>query len=246
MKPHARMLAAACATFTTTCATFIGAGNAFADQGNPGIAPIDSRIAPQATYVELGAQWWQWALQAGATDNPLTDTTGEHCRVGQRGPVWFLAGTFFSSDVTARSCTVPGGKALFFPVLNVFAGAFLNDSPDTRTPQYLRNQIDELCTDESIADVSVTIDGAPVSDPTQYFTASARSTLFEIQLPGDNVFGLTTSDAVGLLLSPTVQKGLYLYVKPLAAGVHTVHWEGRWSCGSQHVTYTLDVLPGVQ
>lgn len=232
--------------FAAACATLIVAGNAIADQGNPGIVPVHSTVVTKATYMELGAQWWQWALQATNTDNPMTDPTGEHCRVGQRGAVWFLAGAFASLDATARSCTVPAGKALFFPVLNVFGGAFLNDPADTRTPEYLRDQIDALCSDESVAGVSVTIDGTPVADTTQYFTTSADSTVFEIQLPSDNLFGLTPADAVGLLLSPNVQKGLYLYLKALSPGPHTIHWEGSWNCGSQNVTYTLEVLPGVQ
>ena len=38
-------------------------------------------------------------------NNPLTDTTGEDCMVGQRGPVWFLAGTF-GGGPTTRSCSI--------------------------------------------------------------------------------------------------------------------------------------------
>ena len=37
--------------------------------------------------------------------------------VGQSGSVWFLAGIFGGGSAT-RTCAVPAGKALYFPVLN--------------------------------------------------------------------------------------------------------------------------------
>ena len=46
---------------------------------------------------QLTAQWQQWALSLPNDVNPLVDTTGALCGVGQRGPVWFLAGTFFGA-----------------------------------------------------------------------------------------------------------------------------------------------------
>ncbi len=69
---------------------------------------------------QLTAQWQQWALSLPNDVNPLVDTTGALCGVGQRGPVWFLAGTFFGGTVI-RTCTVPEGTTLFFPVINGFA-----------------------------------------------------------------------------------------------------------------------------
>ena len=37
--------------------------------------------------------------------------------LGQRGSNWFLAGTFGASTVT-RTCSIPEGATLFFPVIN--------------------------------------------------------------------------------------------------------------------------------
>jgi hypothetical protein len=37
--------------------------------------------------------------------------------IGQRGPVWFLAGARSGEPVTRR-CSIPEGVALFFPVIN--------------------------------------------------------------------------------------------------------------------------------
>jgi hypothetical protein len=73
----------------------------------------------------LAAKWWQWALTQPGSKSPLTDTTGQFCRQGQRGDVWFLAGNFGGqpvSPINRSSCTIPGGKDLFFPLVNSFSG----------------------------------------------------------------------------------------------------------------------------
>lgn len=65
----------------------------------------------------LAAEWWQWVLSIPESVNPLLDETGDDCVVGQRGPIWFLAGTFFGGTAE-RECPVPSGTRLFFPVIN--------------------------------------------------------------------------------------------------------------------------------
>ena len=84
---------------------------------NFNIAPIQSHPHGQ-TYSQWAAQWWQWALETPASENPLTDTTGQFAVVNQSGRVWFLAGNV--GGTTVRTITVPSGKALFFPIVNVF------------------------------------------------------------------------------------------------------------------------------
>lgn len=78
----------------------------------------DSR-AEDSGLKELSAQWWQWALSIPESANPLNEFTdaGAVCMVGQRGPVWFLAGTLVGGTVS-RKCSVPAGTAIFFPVVN--------------------------------------------------------------------------------------------------------------------------------
>jgi hypothetical protein len=70
------------------------------------------------TYAEWSAQWWQWLLSIPASTNPTNDTTGKDCDIAQSQPLFFLAG-IGSGGVVTRSCTVPCGKPLFFPLLNV-------------------------------------------------------------------------------------------------------------------------------
>jgi hypothetical protein len=78
---------------------------------------LQGALADEQSFKELSAEWQQWVLSIPTPVNPLLDTTGAHCMVGQRGAVWFLTGTSFGGSVT-RVCDVPEGKPLFFPVVN--------------------------------------------------------------------------------------------------------------------------------
>jgi len=82
------------------------------------------------SYGEWSARWLQWVFSIPAATNPAADTTGANCGEGQAGPVWFLAGTFINTAVT-RACTVPAGKALFFPLVNGAFGAGVFDCEPT-------------------------------------------------------------------------------------------------------------------
>src|SRR6202043_2144227 len=77
--------------------------------------PICTALAE--SLEQLTAEWWQWALSIPTSINPQLDTTGGNCMVGQRGSVWFLAGIFGGGSAT-RTCAVPEGTVLFFPVIN--------------------------------------------------------------------------------------------------------------------------------
>src|SRR5258706_15091686 len=86
---------------------------------NPGILPPQSKPYGM-TYGAWGAQWWKWVIGIPPEENPVLDETGEFGDVDQAGPVWFLAGNF--GGTTERTLDVPGGKALFFPILTQFWG----------------------------------------------------------------------------------------------------------------------------
>jgi hypothetical protein len=209
---------------------------AFVNSAAPSIAPIQSHPHGR-TYGEWAAAWWQWALGTPASVNPVLDETGENCAEGQSDRVWFLAGTFGGGEVH-RSCTVPTGTALFFPLITNFYGAFLNDPPETRTEQFVR----EIVSCQSAA-VSAEINGVAVQNPLQYFE---QSPLFDVQLPENNVLGLGEDAIPQLLLSPSVDAGYYLFLRPLPPGEYNIHWEASLlSCPGgdffQNVTYDITV-----
>jgi len=84
-----------CATaamhYTTRITTILTLGSGL-------VLPLDTASAQAPDRKRLSAEWVQWALSIPTDVNPLTDETGEDCMVGQNGSIWFLAGTFFSSD----------------------------------------------------------------------------------------------------------------------------------------------------
>ena len=96
----------------------------------------------------------------------------------------------------------------------------------------------------------MTIDGTRVANPARFVTTAEQSPIFQVQLPTDNIFGLTDSQAPELLLSPAAHKGFYLYLEPLLPpGNHIIKWTATWDCTggpfSQNITYKLKVLKGV-
>jgi hypothetical protein len=211
------------------------------DDHKPRIARIDAKPQGQ-TYGRWAAEWWQWALGIPAAVNPLTDTTGEHCAQRQVDEVWFLAGSIVGSVV--RDCEIPGRKSLFFPLINNFYGAFLNDPPETRTEEFVREQ--GSCTEP--VEISVEIDGFEVRKPTRFFTgpSGSQSPIFNIQLPPGNLFGVDETVVPELVLSPSAEQGYYLFVRPLSRGTHTIRWiaSGCTPGGSQDITYNLTVVGG--
>jgi hypothetical protein len=80
------------------------------------VAPPQSESFAQ-TYGEWGARWWQYVFGIPADQNPISDTTGKFCHVGQWGPVFFLAGA--NGGTVTRSCDVPEGLGLFLPIINI-------------------------------------------------------------------------------------------------------------------------------
>ena len=189
---------------------------------NPGVLPVSSH-AYGATYGEWSARWLQWAFSIPVDVNPILDETGANCAEGQTGPVWFLAGTFGSP--TTRDCTVPAGKALFFPLVNGIFGAAVFDCEPT-VPG-VPCEVDVLRTAAAASMDAVlleaSIDGTPLQNLTAY---RVQSPVFPLTLPEDNVFG----DPSGTY-TPQVADGYWLMLAPLSAGVHTLHWKAEVTGG---------------
>lgn len=80
--------------------------------GNQGVIPPQSVTAGR-TYSQWSTTWWQWAVKRPAGAGPLDDETGQLCGLDQSGPVWFLA----ASGGFRRTCHVPAGKFIFFPLV---------------------------------------------------------------------------------------------------------------------------------
>jgi hypothetical protein len=202
------------------------------DNTNPGVIPPDSRPY-QKSYAKWGAAWWQWVLGIPADKNPLFDLTGEFAAEGQSGPVWFLAGSWVG--YVERTCTVPAGKALFFPLANVVSGAAVYDCqpsvPDTPCEVPVLRSIAKSWIDP-VDLLEAEVDGVTLQDLFSYRAAPPGA--FPITIPELNVVGLPAG-----AYAPHVCDGYWLMVEPLKAGQHTIHFKAGGGNYDQDVTYHL-------
>ena len=191
----------------------------------PGASPYGS------TYAEWSARWWQWALAIPAASNPLNDGSDcLHGAEGQSGSVWFLGGAIDVSTNTERNCSVPVGKALFFPVINV-------ECSTVEAPPFYGADADALrtCADGfAFAGVYAEIDGIAVRNVERYLV---QSPVFDFTLPQNNVLGLAAGTG------SSVSNGIYLLLPPLSAGEHVIRFGGTYPDFdfSIAITYHLSV-----
>jgi hypothetical protein len=208
-------------------------------------APMTAALADQGTVPpgqlpELTAEWWQWALSIPTSVNPLTDATGDFCMVGQRGPIWFLAGNGTGEATVTRTCSVPADKTLFFPVINGVNISIPKDvcgSTGLETAKQLRADIKP--TIDAAENLSVTVDGQPVK---KVLLQRVQSEVFDVAFPADNLFG-GGSSCPSAIYSPAVDDGYYVSLAPLKPGSHTIHFQGKDPSTTQDVTYDLTVVP---
>jgi len=217
---------------------------AFAGNANPGV------LSPSAhsygmTYGEWSAVWWQWAVSFPATINPMLDLTGADCALGQSGPVWFLAGT--PGFPATRTCTVPTGKAILFPIVNVIDDANScppgtpgggQPAPGQSLEDFLRQDAATYIDPVDILEVEV--DGVALHD---LFNYRAPSRLFPFT--GDPSLTAVFDPCITGSSQPGVSDGYWIMLAPLSAGTHTIHFKGGISSVfATEVTYHLTVLPG--
>lgn len=186
--------------------------------------PAQAQLLPPAksiagaTQEEWSKRWWQWALSFDDEDSPVADTDGRLCASGQSGPVWFLAGTY-GTQRAVRSCRVPAGKTLFFPLIN-----FIAFPPD----------------DEREACGSLMLRAERLTDaPTALVLElnGRRFTNLEThRLPTRGCFLVAPDDD-----APAAGNGYYVALGPLKRGRYTLNFGAILPSLSQAVTYTLDV-----
>jgi hypothetical protein len=247
----------------------IAATPAVADGTAPptaGVVPPSSTVQGR-TYAQWSAAQWQWTLQQpNATDSPVVDpnpgtaTQPEpvDCTLGQTGTVWFLAGvTFLQGYSTAyRSCSVPAGVYLFFPVIDTWIDNLScpGTPPGTLTGKELRQLVQQQTDTINNKSMSVTVDGLAVNGLTNSTTAyRAAASGFSYTLPADNALSaFCPGNPFPAGISPpnppgAYADGVYIMLDPLSVGIHHITFaateSGTPTFGpvSQNVTYTITV-----
>ena len=194
-------------------------------------------------FRDMSAQWWAWALSIPTSVNPLLDNTdpAPNCMVGQRGPVWFLAG-YWLGGTFSRGCTVPEGVTLFFPVYNYF---------EVDTPQVCGQgapvPVAEMrgrakASIDSITKVTATIDGRDIPS-----IRRATSPRFPLAFPADNFFATDCAPYGGFpagIYSPSISDGYWVKLDGLSPGEHLLHFTAD-KADVQRIngTYRLTVVP---
>ena len=172
----------------------------------------------------LAVKWWQWAASFQYAESPVSDTTGERCAAGQQGDIWFLAGTY-EEKVTRRTCRVPEGKMIFFPLINYVVmpenckGCLTCDAAmDTA-----RQMVDEPM------GLFAELDDRPIASLKDHRVASPAC------------FDLAARTKGGPKIQPTATDGYWLLLRPLPKGKHTLRFGGSLPSLRQELVYTLIV-----
>jgi hypothetical protein len=210
------------------------------DDATSKVIPRDANVYGNS-YGEWSARWWQWALAIPAATNPVLDTTGAHCAEGQSGPVWFLASSFFGGTFE-RACTVPAGKALFFPIVQAAFGAGVFDCEPTVSgvPCNLANLRMAAAASMDAVTLTASLDGGRLRDLQNH---RVQSPVFTLTYPADNVVEVSAGT-----YAPQVADGYWLMLAPLRHGAHTLHFTAEITDGVfagivTEVTYYLIVGP---
>jgi hypothetical protein len=200
------------------------AGQALAQNANPGVAPPGSNAFGH-NYSVWSAEWWKWWLSIPAADHPAL---GGDCRVGQTGKVFYLSADYTGSSEV--SCTVPTGKAVLFPVVNsecssVEAPPFYGESPADR--QTCASCWTDLI---DVSSLHATLDGRELTDLGAYRVISPD---FTFLYPEGWIYG----DPPGPGTGQSVSDGYWVLLAPLSAGEHTLSFGGhvnvpQGACGS--------------
>lgn len=219
------MVLCANGTMPTAASSASNSGN----QNATVVYPPESQLFGRS-YAEWTAAWWQWAASMPTSNHPLFDSGS--CDAGQRGPVWFLGGAF-TGITTTRDCTVPPGKSILFPALNV-------ECSNVEPPPFFGSNEAELrdCAHTFMGYVAAsfaTLDGQPLP------MSHVESPLYEFTAVPGSLFG-NTDPLTGI----SVSDGLWVFLGRLSGGRHTLRLGGRFDFpdGSSFpidVTYNLTV-----
>jgi hypothetical protein len=191
------------------------------------LAQVGQGANKSGTAAELAAAWTQWAyskpvdesspLIGGYEGGPRCDGTPV---TPTQGKQWFLAGTTDGSAVV-RTCTMPVGTHLFFPVGSAVAFPFFPGENEENQRALAIEFIDSVLADPEFS-MLVTVDGKKV-DSNQIVRATSAP-YFTLTLPEENVFDPFVEVPAGEYEGATVD-GLWVTLPPLPPGKHMIHFK---------------------
>jgi hypothetical protein len=209
------------------------------------VAPAVSARSPSgksADLAQLAAGWWKWAVKKPTQVSPLLNDYSwkgqprgaAKCAGGSRLGVFNLAGEFaleenaggFVGEAT-RTCKIPAGKPIFFPVFNIIC------SPATGDPGVGLRECATSFAEQYLAGSSyfATADGEDV------LIERVASGPFTITLPNNNVLNANAPPGA----YPAATDGLWVYLpEGLPKGEHVITFGGTFPVPGGG-TFTLDI-----
>ena len=161
----------------------------------------------------------------------MRDLTGENCHVGQSGDVWFLAGGYGTSTIR-RQCTIPEGKYIFIPVINMVYWAKKEESiscDEAKQSAALNN--------DNLLSIGITLDSMTAWNPANTRIASADCF---------DMLGLVPDELNPPKIYPAATDGYWVMLRPLTRGIHTLKFKaqygrekGPYSKMAQDIEYEL-------
>jgi hypothetical protein len=219
------------------------------------LAQVGQGATKSGTAAELAAAWTQWAYSKPVNQNsPLIGGGQDYSQARcdgtpvspTQGKQWFLAGTT-TGDPVVRTCTMPVGTHLFFPVVSSFGVKVFPSEDAEEERQRAINFINSVLADPEFSQsMEVTVDEKAVKSNR---IVRATSPLFTLTLPADNIFvncppvcppiAVPAGDYEGALAD-----GVWVTLPPLPPGEHIIHFEfNAPDVGfSQDNTYILTVV----
>jgi hypothetical protein len=187
------------------------------------------------SYAEHAKNFWKWIISIPADKSPRNDPTGERCAYGQsntNSSVFYLSAN--TGGKSERACTVPAGKGLLIPVMQV-------EWSDKEAPGA---SVEELHTSAKKDQDSVNSLYLKINDR-EYTYADlikyrTHTDDFEVVFPDNGIFGIMEGGP-----SKAVADGFYILTEPLTRGNYTIHFKSSLLSpdpGAQEPNFAQDLL----
>jgi hypothetical protein len=172
------------------------------------------------TYADHAKNFWKWVLAIPASENPVDDQTGGKCAVGQsntNSSIFYLS--FNNGGKSERTCTVPAGKALLIPVMQVVITD--KDIPGA--------SVQELATATKKDQDSVNSLYLKIGDKEYNYEDLLRyrapTDAFDVVWADKAIFGIIEGGP-----SKAVADGFYILTEPLKNGTYPIHFKSSLIC----------------
>lgn len=199
------------------------------------VVPPHATVAGR-TIGEWTAAYNQWGFTQPISQNPFLDTDGSRAANGQSGPVFFVAGGFYTGVQPPRHYAVPEDKYLLIPI--IFAELDNIDTFPPLTVEQLRDANAAII--NTTTELHVSIDGVPVPD---LFAHREMSPVFNFDLPSaDNLFTYLYGHPISGRIDPAVADGYWLMLGPLSPGRHVIVFGGSYGAPASYSYERTDVI----